>query len=307
MVYLNKPLSLMILHLLTNHIFITPANAETSIIEYCSPLRAETSDDWSTTVWVAGNYCLQQNLFQADPILALPHQAVSRSPILSVRSSNVIIDLKQHKLDTRISGRTGIWINSLRNTKIENINIKNGLISTSNGFSVYIVDAFDDGKNNRFGRSLSVAESNGNLSLYRQTRYTLENMTIISKERAILMQGMGNTIRHCKIVGGNRAVILLGPNMVFEDNEIILHASSRQDAGDERPVALYLEDAANSIVRNNRITIEGRIPNADAIVLKNSTDVQLEGNTVVGTNRVYRTLDATSSVKDSANTATLSP
>ena len=67
-------------------------------------------------------------------------------------------------------------------------------------------------------------------------------------------------------------------------------------------VALYLEDAADSVVRNNRIVIKGHAAKTDAIVLKNSSNVVLEGNTITGTKEVYKLLDERSSVKASGNT-----
>ena len=116
------------------------------------------------------------------------------------------------------------------------------------------------------------------------------------------------TLRPVKLIalfvrGGNGTVNLYGPNLTFEDNDIILNAKDPQKEGDEPPVALYLEDAADSVIRNNRITIKGRVAHADAIVLKNSSNVTLEGNTITGTKEVYKLLDEISSVKALGNSA----
>lgn len=160
-----------------------------------------------------------------------------------------------------------------------------------------------NGDNKRFGWGLSIADYRGNISEYANTEYVLENLTLESDNIAIIMQGKKNTIRHCKIIGGNGTVNLYGPNLIFEDNEIILNAKEPQKAGEEPAVALYLEDAADSVVRNNRIVIKGHASKADAIVLKNSSNVVLEGNTVTGTKEVYKSLDERSSVKATGNTA----
>ncbi len=157
-------------------------------------------------------------------------------------------------------------------------------------------------KNKRFGHGLSIADSRGDLSQYRDTEYVLENLTLESDNIVIIMQGKKNIIRHCKIIGGNGTVNLYGPNMTFEDNEIILNAKDPQKEGDEPAVALYLEDAQDSVIRNNRITIKGRAAKTDAIVVKNSANVLIEGNTITGSKEVYRLLDEISSVKATANT-----
>ena len=158
-------------------------------------------------------------------------------------------------------------------------------------------------KNERFGPNIGLAASYGDLIQYRPTEFILENLTLESDNIVIIMQGKKNIIRHCKIIGGNGTVNLYGPNMTFEDNEIILNAKDPQKEGDEPAVALYLEDAQDSVIRNNRITIKGRAAKSDAIVLKNSANVVIEGNTITGSKEVYKLLDEISSVKAVRNTA----
>jgi hypothetical protein len=116
------------------------------------------------------------------------------------------------------------------------------------------------------------------------------------------MQGKRNIIRNCTIIGGNGTVNVYGPNLLFEGNTIILNAKTPKTAHDEQPVALYLEDAADSVVRNNKIIIKGPGElNPEAIVLVNSPNVVLEHNTIRGTKTVYKLLDQRSSVKDFPN------
>ena len=158
-----------------------------------------------------------------------------------------------------------------------------------------------DNENKRFGQGFSLAASHGDLTQYRPTEFVLENLTLEADNHAIIMQGKKNVIRNCKIIGGNGTVNLYGPNLVFENNEIVLNATEPKKEGDEPPVALYLEDAADSVVRNNRITIKGRTSHAEAIVLKNSANVLVEGNTVHGAKEAYKLLDEQSSVKAVSN------
>jgi len=165
-----------------------------------------------------------------------------------------------------------------------------------------MVDAFDDGKNVQFGRNFSIASSQGDLTKYRPTEFVLENLTLEGDNHVIIMQGMKNIIRRCKIIGGNGTVNVFGPQLIFEDNEIILHAKDKTSDSDDAPVALYLEDSADSVVRNNRIVIKGRASGSEAIVLKNSPNVTLSGNTISGAEAVYKLLDENSSVTASGNT-----
>ena len=118
------------------------------------------------------------------------------------------------------------------------------------------------------------------------------------------MQGKRNIIRNCTIIGGNGTVNVYGPNLLFEGNTIILNAQTPKTPGDEKPVALYLEDAADSVVRNNKIVIKGSgVFNPNAIVLVNSPNVLLEHNIIRGTRTVYKSLDERSSVREIANDA----
>lgn len=165
-----------------------------------------------------------------------------------------------------------------------------------------MVDSFNEEMDTRFGQNFSISSSQGDLSGYRPTEFILENLTLEGDNHVIIMQGMKNIIRRCKIIGGNGTVNVFGPQLIFEDNEIVLHAKDKTSDGDDAPVALYLEDAADSMVRNNRIVIKGRASGSEAIVLKNSPNVTLSGNTVSGADAVYKLLDENSSVTASGNT-----
>jgi nitrous oxidase accessory protein NosD len=232
----------------------------------------------------------------------MPDQPVAKGPLIEIRNNNATVDLAGHHLSSKRPTGDGAWISDTSYGPSYNIKLRNGSIVTSDRPTVYAVQTWNLG-NKRFGHGLSMAASGGNITQYRHTEYVLENLTLEADGVVIVMQGKKNTIRNCKIIGGNGTVNVYGPNLLFEDNEIILNAKDPQKEGDEPPVALYLEDAADSIVRNNRITIKGHAAKTDAIVLKNSPNVQLEGNTIKGTKDVYRLLDERSSVVGKANTA----
>jgi len=286
--------------------FIVPyAEAQTSTYsaEPCRLLKDMVNDNWSVLVSQPGNYCFAQDLHQSWPLFRLPHQPVPMGPLLNINSNNVIIDLKNHKLTARgpEDRGEGVWHGSTYSRPSPRITIKNGFIATSTLPTVFLTYRWNN-ENHRFGdRQYKIALSNGDLSQYRPTEFILENLTLEADNHVIVMQGMNNIIRNCKIVGGNGTVNIYGPNLIFENNEIILKAKDTAAANGEAPVALYLEDSADSVVRNNHITVKGNAANVSAVALKNSPNVILTGNTVSGTKDLYKLLDADSTVKASEN------
>lgn len=304
-------------------ILFASAHAEQNIertIEYGGKQCIELKDDegWSVGVFNPGNYCVGQDLYQSWPLFRLPHQPVPRDPLISVGSGNVSIDLMTRRLSARTTSGMGVRVydSGFRtyrdgNQPFRAIKIGNGSIRTAQQVTVFMVHDWNS-KNKRFAHveldentfsaAGTVADSQGDLGQYRPTEYVLENLTLQSDNFTVIMQGKKNVIRHCKIIGGNGTVNLYGPNMTFEDNEIILNAHDPRKEGDEGPVALYLEDAADSVVRNNRIVVKGHATKPVAIVLKNSVNVLLEGNSISGTGEIYKLLDENSTVKALGNT-----
>lgn len=294
--------------------------SKTNIVQYRGENCIELKDfnKWSVGVFRSGNYCVAQDLYQTLPMFRLPHQAVPMGALISIDSGNVTIDLMRHSLSAKIPYGKGVWLydgrllsnDGGRIAPYRAIRIGNGSITTSKQASVFMVHAGNE-KNVRFYHKMlgvdvrssagKLADYDGDISQYRSTEYVLENLTLEADGTVIIMQGKSNVIRNCKIIGGNGAVNLYGPNLVFENNEIILRAKDQKEAGDEPPVALYLEDAADSVVRNNRIVIEGRATGSEAIVLKNSRNVTLEGNTITGAEEAYKLLDDRSSVRAAVN------
>jgi hypothetical protein len=258
---------------------------------------------WSVDVSKPGLYCMGQDLHQSWPMFQFAHQAVPHSSLIEIFSANVIVDLKRHQLSSITPINGGIVTHLSGDENILPTIVRNGKIKTSKRPAVRMVDLWNIG-NMRFGHGLALAASKGDLSLYKPTVFILENLTLKSDQHAVIMQGKRNVIRNCTIIGGNGTVNVYGPNLLFEGNTIILNAETPKTPDDEKPVALYLEDAADSIVRNNKIIIKGSgALNPNAIVLVNSPNVVLEHNTIRGTKTVYKLLDQRSSVKDFANSA----
>jgi hypothetical protein len=264
----------------------------------CKPLQ-DKDHGWSVLVSSPGAYCMAGDLRQSVPpsLLQLPHQSVPQAPLLMIGASDVTVDLAGHALHAKQESAQGLWVNGGGTNYLQSIQVRNGTIQNADEPAVFMVYAWNR-RNKRFSSNsvaagLAVADRTGD---YRRTGFVLENLTIEASRVAVILQGGNNVIRHCKIVGGNGAVNLFGPGLVFEDNEIILNAADTKGDG-EPPVALYLEDAADSVVRNNRITVRGSQVGAEAIVLKNSPNVVLQNNTVTGVRQDYRLLDQQSSVR----------
>jgi hypothetical protein len=264
----------------------------------CLPLL-DRDHGWSVRVRSPGTYCMAADLSQSapPPALLLPHQPVPQSPLLNVVASGVTVDLRGHVLQAKQKLAQGLIVNGSGEAYRESIKVRNGSIRNTDQPAVFMVYTWNS-RNPRFSRNsvggdLAVANS---LSEYRRTAFVLEDLTLEASDVAVILQGRGNVIRRCRIVGGNGTVNLYGPGLVFEDNEIVLNAVDTKVDG-EPPVALYLEDAADSVVRNNRITVRGSQVAAEAIVLKNSPNVVLQNNAVTGVREDYRLLDQQSSVR----------
>lgn len=260
-------------------------------------------DGWQVSVWQPGHYCIGQDLYQSWPLIEFPHQRVPHSPLIGIYSDGTTIDLKGHHLKNKTPIYSGVFTNFSGGETILPTIIKNGRITTLNIPTVRMVDSWNIG-NQRFGRNYPLSSSNGDISKYALTSFVLESLTLEGGQHTIIMQGKKNIIRNCTIIGGNGAVNVYGPNLQFEGNTIILNAKTPKDPRDEQPVALYLEDSADSVVRNNKIIIKGSgALNPNAIVLVNSPNVLLEHNTIRGAKTVYKLLDQRSSVRELENDA----
>lgn len=276
-----------------NFMFGTPVLAQD-----CKPV-AVGDYGWSASIRYEGLYCLKQDIRQSvgPAWLRLPHQPTPQSPLMMIGSNNVKLDLGGHALRATQKTGQGLWVNASRDDPIHSIHVSNGSIRTTDRPAVVMVHAWND-NNDRFRRRfiapyLATARD---VSEYKETGFVLENMTLEANDVVVIMQGKNNTIRHCKIIGGNATINLYGPGLTFEDNDIVMNASEDKPNG-EGAVMLYLEDAEGSIIRNNRFTLRGRVVDAEAVVLKNSANVTLQGNSVNGGKQTFKLLDQASSVK----------
>lgn len=263
--------------------------------ELCTPLS--DSEGWSVDVWKPGDYCLTGDLKQLWPATSQPHQRLPASPLISIYSSGVLLDLKKHSLFSETPINFGVYKSSSNKESYSPTTIKNGIIETKEKPTVFMVETWNL-DNKTFGRSYSLASSHGDISKYKPTLLILENLIIKSNKHAIIMQGKRNVIRNCIIIGGSRAVNVYGPNLLFEGNTIISDMRESHINENESRIALYIEDAGDSIIRNNEIIMTGVTSiNSTAISLANSKNVLIEKNIISGTDKIYHIQDDKSSVR----------
>jgi hypothetical protein len=272
-------------------------NGAHAAVPACQPLK-DTALGWSVSVRASGQYCMATDLKQteASAISMLPHLASPTDPLLVIKASHVDIDLDRHSLLGKRPSVYGLWVSGGYQARHFPVRVHNGRIKTEMRPAVFMGYQWNT-SNTRFsdrgvGAELSRADS---IDDYVSTGFVLEDLTLEATEIAVILQGRNNVIRRCKIIGGNSTVNLYGPGLVFEDNEIMMTASEPKSKG-EAPIALYLEDAEGAVVRNNRITLRGKVTGAEAIVLKNSANVVLQNNSVNGGIQTYKLLDPQSSL-----------
>jgi hypothetical protein len=243
-----------------------------------------------------GEYCLVKDVKQTDIFRKYAdHFSLVKKPghaMIEISSPDVTIDLMGHHLTSDMELLAAIDLNWPSTPPSKNLRIRNGKISKP-GRALVLMPAGSSESLYRFLEFNRIGEFHSDMSRYPTTDYVLENLTLDGNNEIIVMQGRRNIIRNCKIIGGNSTVNLMGPNLIFENNEIIFNAKPPALEQDGPPIALYLQDAGDSIIRNNRITVLSHdVPGTSAIVLKNSPNVTIEGNTVSGVVPLYKALDA---------------
>ncbi|QNA88733.1 hypothetical protein G4G28_09915 [Massilia sp. Dwa41.01b] len=294
-----------------------PASAQAAPAPAQACLPLVNPRGWSVTVFEPGNYCLGHDLKQVPRTgwLRLPHATIPHEAMIFVGPGNVTIDMAGHSAVAAIDyGKGMTHLGGTTRTDgapraprevARAITLRNGSIRTTVQAAVVMAHRWN-GENLRLsnrpmGASFLVgaelSDAHGDLTRYQNTDYVLEDLTLTSDQIVVLMQGKRNIIRRCRIIGGNGALNLFGPDLVFENNEIVMTARSPAQAGGEPQVALYVEDGRNARIRNNRFVIKGQPDGAVAMAFKNSAGVVLEGNTVEGKAGLYRTVDEKSTVQ----------
>ncbi|MBJ7309051.1 right-handed parallel beta-helix repeat-containing protein [Rugamonas sp. CCM 8940] len=274
----------------------------------CIYLNPTDTNQTEATINQVGVHCLQEDFLQRR-FFGAGHEFPSPHHVLiTILGGDVTVDLMNHTI--RSDGHsTGIAAymqsnmgyaersNSAFGKETNNITIKNGVIDLrglGTGiklFNYWPMYSIDD-------------EIPKNLPSYKKTNFILENLYIKTGNIGVALEGDGNIIRNCIIEsGGNAAVILAGPNSKITNNTIILHnpfipGSMAETFGvfgslnlfevqkrrAEIKSAIILHQATGTIIKGNRIEVEGKSQTRHSIyITNNSKGVLVEGNTFINT------------------------
>lgn len=280
----------------------------------CVELRPKNEVYQEAAVSQPGRYCIATDFWQRRFCIAGHCAPAPHRHLLSIGGGDVTIDLKNHVLhsDGHSSGIVA-YTQSNKGTmdaddpsfsfaqRTTRITIKNGVIDLRGlGIGIELIDEW-----NMLFLDMPIPEE---LRSYKKTEFILENLRIITDGRGIALEGDGNIIRNCVIESDGRAAIMMaGPNGLIEGNTIVL---SNRSLPRLRPItfnkfmeglynpkkiydmishgripkaAIVLHQANNTIIRGNRIVVNGESSRRRSIYLNNSSiDVKIDDNTFVG-------------------------
>lgn len=291
------------------------------------------------TIWViakdivqVGTYCLMADL--TAPRRHDYHGEIFNPdyPVLSVQTSNAVIDLSGHTINVDTGGMFAIYLSTDQHNKVRShVTIRNGrMITRTNGaikLNFREGSIFDDFKvmyetpavpgfaEKLFQDFLKKMPST--VDAYPKTEFLIERMKIesntagvsrltsIHRTSGLIGVGMGgaaNVIRNStiEVTDGHAAIYLFGPNQIIENNVIVFKGTSDFKSA----AAIKLHQADGSIIRNNDIVIDsgffGSSPRA-AISLIDSKNVIAENNRIYGIRTLAHAWDDKSNLIDKNN------
>jgi hypothetical protein len=116
------------------------------------------------------------------------------SPLISIFSSNVTVDLMNRNLSAQTPTGQGVVAEDTSRMPRHTIEIRSGTIRTASQPTIFMVNSWNS-NNVRFGSGrFAIAESAGDLTQYKPTEFVLENLTLTAENHVIIMQGMNNII-----------------------------------------------------------------------------------------------------------------
>lgn len=240
---------------------------------------------------IPGVYCLKQNFYQPPLAGFIPGHGVNdnRRVLSAIQVSDVTFDLNEHYIE--VLSHTGYWgLLISHQHPVRRAAVRNGAIRSLRGpYGVGVVSGHTylhlDSEDRRPSPQIPPVPGDPprytDASSYPRTDHLLEKLEIEATWRGIAIGGGGNVIRDSTItVDGDMAVLSWGPDAVIENNTIRL--KSKRGLG-PLSTAIQLRDGDRSVIRNNRIVVDGYMDKAPvAIRLLSSKDVQIVGNTVEG-------------------------
>lgn len=266
-----------------------------------------------------GKYCLQQDLVFTSALIGILPPTLSgviqedSGGVFGMLAPNVELDLRGHTLRSNFGNVGGVGVTVPLGELARNVVIKNGVFILHND-AISIVNSLSSTEyDNPHKISPKIFVSTNFKEPYQaardgyiSTKFILENLDITVGESAIFLEGNDNIIRNCKIrVKGFNAIQIFGNNVQIVNNEIIVE-SRRPEPAMERKTSdapIMLRDGDNALISGNKITIKGDETNrpAQAISLRDSRNVRIENNQIVGAQVIYKAFDDMSTTNELNN------
>ena len=289
-------------------------------------------DSSSIYIEQAGDYCMRDDLHVGRlwDWHAMTEKGGAGEAAINIYSSGTRLDLGTHRVKADKGGVGGVGT-AMRDYKDSagktGLLVTNGEVRSRTGFGVLLTrvpgplysvpsdveDFYGSTAADLTGFALGqlAAEVEANRKGMRETRHEVSNLKIVAGQAAdkrgdrfnnigVGIVGAANVVRGNTIVVTDpyAGIYLVGPNQVVEDNVIILKGDAA--AGSSAAIKLHL--AHGSVIRNNKIILQGFTPPVDrAIVLIESKDVIVEGNLIYGVERTVKLWDAQSSAIERGN------
>lgn len=227
-----------------------------------------------------GRYCLDRDY----SFTCYPWTHGCGGEFIDIRSNDVDIDLRGHTLSVSgTRGYTGVWGLG------KNIRVHNGVIKGT-GTGIYLIDRNGKAEAPVYAYPAWPIEAAPQFS---DTNFSIENITFVDVYSPILISGAGNTIRNNnihallenrinedgtpKFAGENKpkvAVMSYGPKALIEGNKIIQKTNNKGIPA----YTIYLRHADGTVVRKNRVRVDGSREKTIAIGLSVSHNVTVEKN-----------------------------
>jgi RHS repeat-associated protein len=164
------------------------------------------------------------------------------------------------------------------------VTLRNGTVDFARGKwtkeAIHFVTKWRGPREQTVGRPI---DSSDGAIRYERNNYRFENLRVLAKQAAIVVEGSHTVIRNCVIESSaNAAIFVAGDHVIIENCEIRLRKSGR---GTVPKAAIVLRDGSHAVIRNNTIRIDyGRDAEDQThciLVRDGATDVVVEGNTFV--------------------------
>jgi hypothetical protein len=208
--------------------------------------------------------------------------------VITIRADNVDLDMRGHVVTatgTRAySGVSGFG---------KNIRVHHGKFKGV-GLGVYLEQAGSQAKAPIYAVPAYPVEKAAKFLI---TTLVVEEIDFVDVETAIMLSGSGNRIinnriqtvlknkvdrnshsEHASQMESQVSIASYGPNLTFSGNTIVQRTDNRGVAA----YTLYLRNADNALVADNRIRVTGSADKTVAIGLSNSRAVRLQNNTIQG-------------------------